>query len=114
MRPTVSPFGQTLRRLRLGRGLTLAQLGAGDFTPAHLSELEHGKSAPSFSALRILAERLSVHPVVLLADSVRDEIAASEALLRDAAERVPTHRAQLISLANEVAALRRRAQAPVA
>jgi transcriptional regulator with XRE-family HTH domain len=108
MRPTVSPFGQTLRRLRLARGLTLAELGGDELTSAHISEVEHGKSAPSFGALQNLAERLSVHPSLLLTGSVGDEIAAAEALLRDAAERATDRRSGLLQLADEVAALRKR------
>lgn len=89
LRPTSSPLGQTLRRLRLERGLTQGELGGRDLGVGHVSDLERGESDPSLSAVRALAARLQVHPAVLMTESLRDEVEAAHALLLDAANHAP-------------------------
>lgn len=56
-----------LRVLRRHRGLTLAQVGqACGVTPAHVSQLEHGKRALTVDRLKRLAEALDLDPALLL------------------------------------------------
>jgi transcriptional regulator with XRE-family HTH domain len=50
-------IGRELRRQRLDRGLTQAQL-AGPLTKAFVSAVEHGRAVPSLPALQLMVERL--------------------------------------------------------
>jgi transcriptional regulator with XRE-family HTH domain len=54
----VPPFGSHIRALRLGRGLSQAELGGPYFTRAHVSAIELGKILPSIRALAHFGTRL--------------------------------------------------------
>jgi tetratricopeptide (TPR) repeat protein len=56
----VAPIGKTLRRLRLSRGLTQAQLAAPKYTHAFVSTIESGRRRPSREALEHFARKLDV------------------------------------------------------
>jgi transcriptional regulator with XRE-family HTH domain len=51
-------LGQRIRRTRLERGLTLAQVAGKDFSRAFLNQVEMGRSQPSTRVLRVIASRL--------------------------------------------------------
>jgi transcriptional regulator with XRE-family HTH domain len=51
-------LGQRIRRARLERGLSLAQVAGEDFSRAFLSQVEMGRSQPSTRVLRVIASRL--------------------------------------------------------
>ena len=51
-------LGQRIRRARLERGLTLAQVAGEDFSRAFLNQVEMGRSQPSTRVLRVIATRL--------------------------------------------------------
>jgi transcriptional regulator with XRE-family HTH domain len=51
-------LGQRIRRARLQRGLTLAQVAGEDFSRAFLNQVEMGRSQPSTRVLRVIASRL--------------------------------------------------------
>jgi transcriptional regulator with XRE-family HTH domain len=66
-------FGERLRRLRRGAGLTQEQLAAkADISVDFLSLVERGINAPSFSNLEKLARALGV-PIRELFDFQNDE-----------------------------------------
>lgn len=52
-------FGERLRRLRVERGMTQAEL-AGTYSPGYVSQIEAGKKAPSPAAVRQFADKLRV------------------------------------------------------
>jgi transcriptional regulator with XRE-family HTH domain len=51
-------LGQRIRRARLERGLTLAQVAGEDFSRAFLNQVEMGRSQPSTRVLRVIATLL--------------------------------------------------------
>src|ERR1700730_13954640 len=51
-------MGQRIRRARLERGLSLAQVAGEDFSRAFLNQVEMGRSQPSTRVLRVIAARL--------------------------------------------------------
>ena len=51
-------LGQRIRRARLERGLSLAQVAGEDFSRAFLNQVEMGRSQPSTRVLRVIAARL--------------------------------------------------------
>lgn len=51
-------LGKNIKRLRLQRGLTQAQLAGADWTKAYISLLENGRVAPSVKSLQVLADKL--------------------------------------------------------
>lgn len=53
-------LGKRLRKLRLERGLTQADLAKPRYTHAHVSTIESGRRMPSAEALRFFAEKLDV------------------------------------------------------
>jgi transcriptional regulator with XRE-family HTH domain len=55
---TEETLGQRIRRARLERGLTLAQVAGDDFSRAFLNQVEMGRSQPSTRVLRVIATRL--------------------------------------------------------
>lgn len=59
-------LGQRIRRLRVERGLSLAQVADQEFSRAFLHQVEMGKSNPSIRALRHIAERLDTTADYLL------------------------------------------------
>ncbi|WP_269858919.1 helix-turn-helix domain-containing protein [Streptomyces sp. RPT161] len=94
-----SGIGQRVLRLRTERQLTQRELAEPQYTAAYISTLESGKVRPSETALRYLADRLSVSyeelctgQPVRLATEVRMRLtdarqAFCEGSLRDAAQR---------------------------
>ena len=57
------PVGQYIRRLRLERGLTLAELGTlADINHTAISKIENGHANPTRRTLRDLARGLKVKP----------------------------------------------------
>ena len=60
--------GARIRAVRIGRGLTQAQLAAPGLTKAFVSAVELGMSFPSLPTLRTLARRLNVPMGVLAGD----------------------------------------------
>lgn len=119
--PDTDDIGRRLRRLRRDRGLSQRELSTDGVSAGYISRIEAGTRRPSPHALRALAEKLNVDPVVLevgdavlpesmvglrvkLADLravVGDPAAAvreAEALVTEAAamrDRALTHRAKL-------------------
>ena len=63
-------LGRRIRRIRKQRGMTLEQIGRGDFTRAWVSQIELGRALPSTRVLRVIAERLGT-PVEYLLDGSR-------------------------------------------
>ena len=62
--------GREVRRWRLARGLTLAQVGDGSgLNVGYLSQIENEKAMPSLEALAAIALALDVPPAWLLLDS---------------------------------------------
>lgn len=76
----MSTFGERLRQVRLGAGLSQSQLAGDGLSASYISLLEAGKRTPSHEVLRQLAARLGC-PLDQLADereSERDERVALE------------------------------------
>jgi transcriptional regulator with XRE-family HTH domain len=68
-------IGEGIRRERLRRGLTLAQLAAQvNLTVSALSQIERGASDPSISSLRRIAQAFDVPMFQFLVGSVQREI----------------------------------------
>lgn len=61
-------IGANMRKARIERGMTQAQLASPEFSVSYISAIEHGKLRPSIKALSVLAQRLNV-PVTLLLES---------------------------------------------
>lgn len=61
-------IGANMRKVRIERGMTQAQLASPEFSVSYISAIEHGKLRPSIKALSVLAQRLEV-PVTLLVES---------------------------------------------
>ena len=74
-------FGERLRRLRDGRGLTLRELASalGVSAPA-VSKWEHGSSKPRPRLRSALAEALAVSEAELFSDSRQDQFGAALSL----------------------------------
>ncbi|HEY1456638.1 MAG TPA: helix-turn-helix domain-containing protein [Candidatus Dormibacteraeota bacterium] len=66
-------LGRRIRRIRKQRGMTLEQIGRGDFTRAWVSQIELGRALPSTRVLRVIAERLGT-PVEYLLDGREETI----------------------------------------
>jgi transcriptional regulator with XRE-family HTH domain len=64
--PRAETLGQRIRRLRQGRGMSLAKVSGGDFSRAFLNQVELGKSQPSTRVLRVIAGRLGTEVDYLL------------------------------------------------
>jgi transcriptional regulator with XRE-family HTH domain len=71
-------LGQRIRRARLERGLTLAQVAGEDFSRAFLNQVEMGRSQPSTRVLRIIATRLGQPLDYLLGGAQVDQELAVE------------------------------------
>lgn len=54
-------FGTRLRRLRLQRGFTQAELARPRYTHAYISTIESGRRTPSHQVMEFLAQKLGVH-----------------------------------------------------
>jgi transcriptional regulator with XRE-family HTH domain len=75
-------LGQRIRRARLERGLTLAQVAGADFSRAFLNQVEMGRSQPSTRVLRVIATRLGEPLDYLLGGAQTDhELAVERARL---------------------------------
>jgi transcriptional regulator with XRE-family HTH domain len=75
-------LGRRIRRARLERGLTLAQVAGEDFSRAFLNQVEMGRSQPSTRVLRIIATRLGQPLDYLLGGGqVEQELAVERARL---------------------------------
>jgi tetratricopeptide (TPR) repeat protein len=74
--------GQRIRKARVERGMTLAQLGGGDLSRSFLSLVETGKARISLRSLSIVARRLELPLSYFVSDTSREE--AAELLLNDA------------------------------
>ena len=61
-------LGQKIRELRILKGLTQSDLGAGMVTPSMISQIEADKARPSYTMLFALSERLDVPLEKLLVD----------------------------------------------
>ncbi len=57
-----------MRKARIERGMTQAQLASPEFSVSYISAIEHGKLRPSLKALSVLAQRLNV-PVTMLLET---------------------------------------------
>ena len=89
-------FGEHLRKLRKGRGLTQDALGeTANLNPKYLGELERGVGNPSLEVLMRLADALAVDLATLVGDevarlpvdAVRAEVVKAVAKLPDDAVR---------------------------
>ena len=75
-------LGQRIRRARLERGLSLAQVAGEDFSRAFLNQVEMGRSQPSTRVLRVVAARLGQPVDYLLGGADLDrELAVERARL---------------------------------
>ena len=75
-------LGQRIRRARLRRGLTLAQVAGEDFSRAFLNQVEMGRSQPSTRVLRVIAGRLGEPLDYLLGgEQQAQELAVEQAYL---------------------------------
>ncbi len=73
--PDTSSIGEGIRRERLRRGLTLAQLATQvNLTVSALSQIERGASDPSISSLRRIAQAFDVPMFQFLVGSAQREI----------------------------------------
>ena len=63
---TDDTLGVRIRRLRLERGMSLAQVSGGEFSRAFLHQVETGKAQPSTRVLRVIAGRLGSRVEFLL------------------------------------------------
>ena len=73
--PDTSTIGEGIRRERLRRGLTLAQLATQvNLTVSALSQIERGASDPSISSLRRIAQAFDVPMFQFLVGSAQREI----------------------------------------
>lgn len=79
-----NPVGSRLKRLRLEKGLTQAQVGGGEFTEAYVSMIESGRRKPSPAALEYLASRVGVDATELLTGRPRDTEVRLELQIHDA------------------------------
>jgi transcriptional regulator with XRE-family HTH domain len=73
-KPEAEIFGNTLRTLRLARGLSQAQLAAaveqrgGRLTSNYVSDLERGLKAPTLTMILKLSQVLEISVVEMLAE----------------------------------------------
>jgi transcriptional regulator with XRE-family HTH domain len=70
-------FGQRLRELRRGRGLSQAELAGTELSPSYVSLLEADRRKPSASLVDLLAKRLNVAPAELTGAASREREVAS-------------------------------------
>jgi len=66
--PHAATLGSRIRELRIGAGLTQAELGS-PMTRSFVSAIEHGRALPSLPALLLISARLAV-PVGELLDQL--------------------------------------------
>jgi tetratricopeptide (TPR) repeat protein len=82
-RPDVG-LGARVRRLRVERGLTQGQLGAGHCSKEYVSQIERGKTRPTAETVVWLAERLRVDPTYLERGVASGDYARCETLVAQA------------------------------
>lgn len=76
--------GATLRKLREGKGMTVTELArASGLSPAHISEIERGKTSPSLRTLEKLALTLGVSRSSLVKTVVVDGVGQKLKRLRE-------------------------------
>ena len=67
MTPTPRQMGKTLRRIRLKKGLSQAELAErADLTREYVNKIEAGRYDPPLSTINTLAKALKVKPADLL------------------------------------------------
>jgi tetratricopeptide (TPR) repeat protein len=64
----MSTLGQKIRELRIAKGLTQSDLGAGLVTPSMISQIESDKANPSYKVLEAIAEKLETPLEYFLSD----------------------------------------------
>lgn len=69
-------LGTKIREMRTNKGLTQAELSEGNCTPSMISQIESGKTFPSFATLNCIADRLGVTYEALLKE-VDDNLSTS-------------------------------------
>lgn len=67
-------IGEKIRRLRIEKMMTQAELSGDQVTRNMLSLIEKGKAVPSLQTLTYIASRLNVSPSILLADENEEKI----------------------------------------
>ncbi|MGN6380849.1 MAG: tetratricopeptide repeat protein [Gaiellales bacterium] len=94
VRRTSAPtaIGMRVRELRVGAGLTQAELGGTRFTKEYVSQVELGKTKPSDAAIAWFAERLGIHRSAVEGTSEASARAACEAVLARAEAEIEGHR----------------------
>ncbi|GAA0251365.1 XRE family transcriptional regulator [Cryptosporangium japonicum] len=76
-------LGESVRRLRKERGMTLVELArAADLSHSFLSQLERGRSRPSMSSLHRIAQALGTTQPALMAAAETDEPRVGVSLVR--------------------------------
>src|SRR5690348_3066816 len=85
-------IGMRVRELRMGAGLTQAELGGTRFTKEYVSQVELGKTKPSDAAIRWFAERLGINRSAIEGTSEASTRAACEAVLTRAEAEIEAHR----------------------
>jgi transcriptional regulator with XRE-family HTH domain len=94
-------LGQRIRRARLERGLTLAQVAGEDFSRAFLNQVEMGRSQPSTRVLRVIATRLGQPLDHLMGGAELDRELAVERARLALARRRPRRALELLAGALE-------------
>ncbi len=89
------PLGERIRELRQNRGLTQAQLAAGEFTKSFISLLERGAANPSVETLLLLARRLGTSVDALLGSEGHLPDQAATNLLALSTQAIRQHRIEL-------------------
>lgn len=79
--------GSKIRQLRIGLGLTQAQLAGDEVTAAYVSRIESGERVPSARLLRLFAERLDVSVEALTGLRFKDLVDEAQAFRALSAER---------------------------
>jgi tetratricopeptide (TPR) repeat protein len=82
VRQAADGVGARVRALRLGAGLTQAELGGERFTKEYVSQVELGKTKPSDAAMAWLAARLGVERVALEGEGATTHAAYEAAVAR--------------------------------
>ncbi|MDQ6741597.1 MAG: helix-turn-helix domain-containing protein [Candidatus Dormibacteraeota bacterium] len=94
-------LGQRIRRARLERGLSLAQVAGEDFSRAFLNQVEMGRSQPSTRVLRVIAARLGQPVDYLLGGADMDRELTVERARLALARRSPRRALELVAGALE-------------
>ncbi len=84
-------LGDRLRLLRVAAGLTQTELAGDRFSKEYVSQIERGKTRPTFETVEWLAQRLDVDPAFLSRGVTTDERGRVEALLARAEALTQAH-----------------------